>query len=639
MGSIKILSNDVILKIAAGEVIERPASVIKELLENSIDANSTQIKIEINEDDIKITDDGKGMPLEDLKICYIRHSTSKIINGEDLFNIKSLGFRGEALASISAVSLMKIISKTDNESCANSIIIEGGNEISIGPSPFVHNSGTSIEVKHLFFNTPARKKYLKTDKTEFRLISQIIGNYMLANPNIAFKLYNEGKLVLNSSINDSLIERYYKIYSFTAKSMIDLSSCIELEKTNLELKEKGIEIKGLISKPSVYRKTRQDEIIFVNGRLIRSSTIYSAISNAYKGYLNTGEFPLCILKIEINPSKIDVNVHPTKQEIKFEDEKLIYKAVYHTVLDVLRNTNLVRNAIFDDSILENSIQSKLKINQLDVKEKAFNNPNSTMFEDFDNHRYSSNDLSLSNKENNELNNNFKDSSLNKTKIFNEEQYVFDDIGVISDKTKSTDIQNKVNEKIKILGIYSKEFILAENITTGKLTIIDFHAAAEIRNYEILKQKYDAQNMDFQSLIEPQIIETSLYDFQIIQENEFLFKQLGFFVEEFGDNTFLLRSVPVLFGKRLEKDVLFDLIKEISQNKSLESVEKLKDKLIIRMACRASEKAGDDLNLIQAQKIVSDLFVLKENSYNCPHGRPTIVELSKEDLEKMFKRIR
>lgn len=596
--TIKVLPEEVILKIAAGEVIERPASVVKELVENSIDANSTNILVELDEDFISILDNGSGMDKEDLQKCYLRHSTSKLNSEEDLFNIQSLGFRGEALASIAAVSLFEITSKK-RDSDSNKLIIDGGREISIGPFAFPYESGTLIEVKSLFYNTPARKKFMKSFTSEIRIITEIIGDYALAHLDVGFKFVSKGKTIINIPSSAKLEERFYHLYSKDAKQMISLDACPE--KTKLELSEKGISVSGLISNPSIFRKTRSDQIIFVNGRLIKSGIVYAAISNAYKGYLNTGEQPLGVFKININPKLIDVNVHPTKQEIKFEDEKTVYRAVYYTILDTLRNQDLTRKAEVNEEVQE-SLGEKLDFQK---------------------------SVSL-----------VKPSSVSTYSKPSSQMVLADsDSAVKSQEEELTEVVTKNESSLKIIGIYNKEFILTENLSNGKLAIIDFHAAAEIANYEKLTDAYSGEGVQTQSLVEPEVIETSVSNSQILIENESFFKQLGFYIEEFGDNTFLLRSVPVLMGRQLDKSVLFDLVEGFKIEKQTNSVEELKDKIITRMACLASEKAGDTLTLKQAQDIIDRMFSNVGNSYNCPHGRPTIIELSREDLEKMFKRIR
>lgn len=609
--SIKVLSEDVILKIAAGEVIERPASVVKELIENSIDAGATTISVEFDTNFIKILDDGCGMSEDDLKKCHLRHATSKLSSGDDLFNIQSLGFRGEALASVGAVSLLEITSNVKGES-PNKIILEAAREISFGPAAFPYNSGTQIEVKNLFFNTPARKKFMKSETSEVRVITEIIGNYMLAHLNIGFKLICRGKIVINVPASANLEERFYQMYSKDAKQMISLDECPE--ETRVVLSSKGIHITGLISNPSIYRKTRADQIIFVNGRLIKSAIIYSAISNAYKGYLNTGEQPLGVFKIDIDPKFIDVNVHPTKQEIKFEDDQTIYRAIYYTILDILKSKDLTREA--EITVKDNQ---EVLTEELDIRESSSEVTSSnTTYENMSVKSISSVSYSKPTPQ----------------------MILSDGDDVIQSQCDVVDeVITKNNSSLKIIGIYHNEFILTENLTNGKLAIVDFHAAAEIANYEKLTKAYSEDNVRAQSLVEPELLEVSIIDSQVLKTNAVFFNKLGFSIEEFGDTSFLLRSVPILLGRQLDTKVLFDLVEGIKAEKQTNSIEDLKDKIITRMACRASEKAGDELTLKQAQNIIDRMFSNEGNSYNCPHGRPTIVELSKEDLEKMFKRIR
>jgi len=599
--AIKLLPEEVILKIAAGEVIERPASVVKELLENSIDSKADAITISIEGNDISILDNGVGMSQEDLKICHFRHATSKIKVSQDLFDINSLGFRGEALASISAVSLMTITSKTINESTANTMIIEGGREISFSRAPFSYESGTSIEVKDLFFNTPARKKYMKSDLTENRVITELVSNYMIHNELISFKLIINGKTIINVPKDTKIRERFYSIYGKDAKNMLVLDELQSdaISRIQMDLLSRGISVTGIISKPQIYRKTRGNITIFVNDRLIKSGVIYSAISNAYKGFLNTGEHPVMVLKIKTNPKKIDVNVHPTKQEVKFEDESIIYKSIYHTIRESLLSCDISVNVKLQD-------EQKLIDNRIEQKILKFNL-------------------------NYELNNSKEDKISNQT-ILND--------GLIDNSGSSLEeIKDKNNNNIKVLGIYTKEFVVCENTSTKQLVLIDFHAAAEIVNYEVLVKQFENRKIEIQSLIKSEIVELSLDLYQIaVNEIDFL-NSLGFIIEDFGNKSIIVRAVPLVLSRNLDKQVLQNLLEEMRDNKFKNSIYEIKDKIIMRMACRISEKAGDDLNIIQAQKIVSKLFNNSENIYNCPHGRPTIINFEKNEIEKMFKRIR
>lgn len=604
--SIKLLPEDVILKIAAGEVIERPASVVKELIENSIDAKATNIQIEFDDNHIKITDDGVGMTSEDLKMCHYRHATSKITSDEDLFNIRSLGFRGEALASIAAVSLMNIISKTADDE-ASSIIIEGGEIISESAAPFPFISGTQIEVTNLFYNTPARKKYMKTQATEKRIITEIVDNYILAHENITFKLIVHGRNIINTPSTDKLHDRFYQIYGKESKEMIDMDKIIgdKIDSVRMDLKDKGITIKGLISKPNIFRKNRNDQIIFVNGRLIKSGLIYNAISQAYKGFLNTGEQPIVVLMITIDPKKIDVNVHPTKQEIKFEDEKLIYQSIFHTINSSLLSSDLMRKA---EVTTEKEIQSSLKE---DIREESSNIK-----------------IFLENKPSQKIKNNVDV----KGQTFSEQL-------LLEDAEKENDLKEEKKSSIRALGVFHKEFILAEAIDEKKLLIIDFHAAAERVNYEKLKKASESKNIETQTLLQPQIMDLSLSDFAFIIEHKEIFEASGYLIEEFGENSILIRSIPMMLGRQIEYTFIKEIIDDLKEDRKKSSFEELKDKIITRTACRASEKSGDNINIIQAQAIIDSIIDIDGNMFNCPHGRPTMIEFSTKDLEKMFKRIR
>jgi DNA mismatch repair protein MutL len=592
MGAIHQLSEEVIIKIAAGEVVERPGSVIKELLENSLDSGAKNISLFIDKNSLRILDDGKGMSKEDLEICYLRHTTSKINSSDDLFNINSLGFRGEALASITAVSKSKITSKKEEEE-AFSITVEGGVASQASKSAFPNEHGTEIEVNDLFYNTPARKKYMKTWATELRVMLDVIQQYALAYKQVSFTCYVEKEIVLKATATEKYEERFFHVFGAdTAKHMITINNNenIETLATKRNLETQGISISGIISKPQLFRKTRDQEIIFINGRLVKSRMIYAAIAQAYTGYLNTGESPVVLLDIKVDPKRVDVNVHPTKQEVKFDDEQTIFRAVYHTIQDCLKSNNLTIK------ITERKEQPVTE----------YRKPNSQTL------------------------------SFEPQKPSN--QMLLADEGMIEQKPRET--TDKENLPIKILAIFNKEFIVAEQYIPGpKLVVIDFHAAAEIVNYEKFSKQFEDGGIATQALIEPITLDISPADVVAIIENKELLENLGFTIEQFGPSTILIRTIPTLFGKTTSYKIINDIIGELRREGSKNAIEKKKESIIIRMSCRASEKAGDEITLIQAQRIVENLFRLKNNSYNCPHGRPTIIEFSKFDLEKMFKRIR
>jgi DNA mismatch repair protein MutL len=620
MTVIKVLPEDIILKIAAGEVIERPASVIKELLENSIDAKATQITVEIADNFLSIEDNGVGMDEHDLKLSYLRHATSKLTTDKDLFNIKSLGFRGEALASISAVSLLEITSKKTNQDNANKVTVHGGEFVALTPAPYPYSSGTKIEVKDLFYNTPARKKYMKTQATENRAIIDVISHYMLVFQDVSFKLINNNKVVFNSPQESSLEKRFYQIHGKDAKNMLDIDTIIstDLEETKQKLMGQNVAVSGLISKPIISRKSRINQILFVNNRLVKSKIAYTAIQNAYKGYLNTGEHAITVLKVTIDPKKIDVNVHPTKQEIKFEDEKLIYRAIYYTILDSLRSSDLTKEIEL----------SKTNFQQTLVKEKVESKPT-----DSTTRLHSTPQYSTAPKLSTPKSNNSAKSASTEQLILNEDSVPTqtEELLIVEDKT----------QKYKILGIFDNEFIIVEkeDVLGNKLCLVDFHAAAEITNYEKFKNQFDESSIDTQLLLSPEILDLSLQDSQVLTENLSLFKRLGFYLDAFGETSFQIRSIPTLFGKVLDKKLILELIDQIKNKQETDLIDKIKDKIIIRMACRASEMAGDELTKVQAKQIVDEMFRNKINPYNCPHGRPTIIEFNKTELEKMFKRIR
>ncbi|MGM5483664.1 MAG: DNA mismatch repair endonuclease MutL, partial [Nanobdellota archaeon] len=548
MGEIILLQEDTIHKIAAGEVIERPASIIKELIENSLDAKANRITVKVGKDFVSVKDNGKGMSYEDLKICFYPHSTSKLKDSSNLFDINTLGFRGEALSSISAVSLLEITSKSSDT--AYKIFVQESNITSISPSAYEYDSGTEITVKKLFYNTPARKKYLKNENTELRKIKEIIEKYLVAYNNVFFRLINEDKTIINAPPEKDLKKRFYQVYKNEAKEMINLDK-IKDEKslqTKNFLLEKKIRIKGLISKPSLSKKTRYDQMVFVNNRLVKSKLIYSAISQAYKGYLNSGEYPVIMLKINLDPEKVDVNIHPQKQEIKFMDEKLVFKSVHSIIRNALESSDLTFKHSF-----ENNNENQEKIHFLGEKNKTINKKKDIGSEVLSQTLLKDNDV----------------TSKDKYNLYSE------------DRQKSP---------LRIIGFFNKEFIIAENEKNKSLVLVDFHAAAEIVNYYKLKQQFEESSVEYQSLVEPKVIELNGPDMDVLKANMNLVKRLGFFIENFGNDSMITRTLPVVIKNTIKAEKIKEIASKIKEGEKF-NFNHMKDNILKMMACRASEKAG------------------------------------------------
>jgi len=579
MALINVLDERLINKIAAGEVIERPASVIKELVENSIDAGSTQIEVTVEDYGkrlIKVSDNGAGMSGEDAKLSILRHATSKINHENDLFNINTLGFRGEALASIAAVSHIFIRTKLQNSIEGIELEVEGGKVISSKPKGL--SSGTIIEVRDLFFNTPARLKFLKTDSNELKHIIDIVTRYALINSNISIKLIHNGHNLINSPSSEDLLNNIASVYGAdVAKQLMEV-----------KYEDNFISVNGYISKPSLLKSDRSMQSIYVNGRYIKDDTIQQALYDAYHTLLFVNRHPVVLLNIRLDPMVIDVNVHPTKDRIKFEQTTRVHDSIFNSI----RETLLSNSLITDYSQVDESTQFKLSDSELKPvkKEKTY------FTEDKGNH-----------------------TLLSESKSIEQPQ-------------KKIETLNKL-PKMKVLCQILKTFFLAE--TDDGILLIDQHVVQERILYERFMNQYMNQDIKLQSLLSPIIVELQPQDSMFLQENIDKIKTFGFDVEHFGENSFMLRSVPSIFEKVETKDALLDLVSELSSNKEL-TLDKKQEEIITRMACRASIKAGDEVNTNYMEALLKELDGCTL-PYTCPHGRPIFIKLTYEDLEKLFKR--
>ncbi len=595
MSKIVLLSEDLINKIAAGEVIERPASVIKELLENSLDAGATKISVELEESGkkrIKISDNGEGMTPEDAEKSILRHATSKIRSVEDLFSIKTLGFRGEALASIAAVSKLSIITKPKDilEGCA--LKIEGGNILNkdiIGAE-----QGTSIDVQDIFFNTPARKKFLKTDAVELKHCLDIVTHYALANPQISFKFIHDHNLLLHSpALNDarSTIASIYGIQ--TAKELLEV-----------KYEDEQIKISGFISKPYHVRNDKNQQVLFVNGRWIKNNDISNAVYAGYHSTLFVNKHPVLVLHLQLNPQTIDVNVHPQKQEIKIEQKDQVTKAIYNAVRQTLQENQLV------PTVDVNTEQQITFGTPLPKKEARLESKTETA-------RYA-----------------FEPSMQSvfaveeETAVYGKQEF---SSPVITDSEQSNDLTSEKLPPLRLLGQVHKTYFIAE--TAAGLFYIDQHAAHERVMYESLLNQFLHGKVEVQQLLQSEIIEVSAAEKIVLEEKKEELQQLGFTLEGFGGNSFAVKTIPLVFGKIKIKEVLHDLVSMIENQKSI--LEK-KEEILTRLACRAAVMAGDLVTIPQMEKILAQLSKT-ELPYTCPHGRPTLMKVTVDELEKKFRR--
>lgn len=575
MQKIRLLSQDIINKIAAGEVIERPASVVKELIENSMDAGATQISVDIKEggkSSIKVTDNGEGMCEQDAMLCIHKHSTSKLSTADDLFHITTLGFRGEALASIAAVANLKLTTRTNASIEGTFLEVENG--VIKYSTKVGCPVGTMIEVSNLFFNTPARKKYLDTMLNEERYITDVIIRYSLINPKIGFRLVSNDDVVVNSPQTSDTLSNVVFIYGREiAKALIPIN-----------YSDSKLEIMGFISKPSYTRADRSQQSIYVNRRYISNKIISAAIYDAYKDLLMLHRHPFAILNIDIDPILIDVNVHPTKREIRLANENQIYKSVFDAIRKTLQAHDLIREAELEDSSAQEIFKEVQKAADVQGSLKA--------------------------------------------------EKVIEPVAQQTLAKSETKIEDERLPNMNILGLAHDCYIVAE-VADG-IALIDMHAAEERINLEDLQNQYENKSIKTQRLLQPETISLSPTDAQLLMINLDRLKDFGFIVEHFGSNDFLVRSTPVIMNSQQKKELLLDILDELNANK-VKLIDQVKDKVIARMACRKSIKQGDRIELQQMYDLVRRLYHCN-NPYACAHGRPTIIILNKYELEKKFRRV-
>ncbi|MGG7077557.1 DNA mismatch repair endonuclease MutL [Clostridium sardiniense] len=658
MKRINLLDDNTANKIAAGEVVERPSSVVKELVENSIDAGAKNITIEIIEGGcnlIKIIDDGDGIHPDDIKKAFLPHATSKIKNVEDIFSINTLGFRGEALASIASVSKVNLKTKISDNEFGREIYIEGG-EI-LKETDCGTNNGTAIEVEDLFFNVPARKKFLKSFTREGSIITDIINRIAISNPDISFKLFNNGKKVVNTFGNGNVKDVLRAIYG---KNISDNLIYFKNDKD-------FISVDGFIGKEEIARGSRNNQSIFVNGRYIKNKTLVAAVENAFKSFSTVSKFPFFVLFINVYPEYVDVNIHPTKAEIKFKDDRAIFKCVFDAVHKALKEdvfnefklpeetiTNPIKVENFemdlnidDNNVKFNSFEKNEKLNRdsLDyssaitqekeelnkLKEKLINKdiPIHSLNEDNINIQYN-HDISYStiNK-----NNNDNSSDILYEKYENSKPTV--SIDVSADTESSTNIERIAKfPPLRIIGQFNKTYIIGEFNET--LYLIDQHAAHEKILFEKYTNSIKNGSIVVQPLLVPTIIELTVDELAFYEENSTVFSEAGFKIDYFGGNSLALKEVPYFLGKLDSKSLFLSIIDDLKSLGSGKTID-IKYNKIATMACKAAVKGNDFLNEREMIKLIEDLRFI-EDPFHCPHGRPTIIKFTNFELEKKFRRI-
>lgn len=640
MREIVLLSSETIDKIAAGEVVERPLNVVKELVENSIDANAKSISVEIKGggiDLIRVTDDGFGIEKNECEKAFIRHATSKLRSIEDLESLASLGFRGEALAAISAVSKTEMITKTYDELLGTRVLVEGGKMVD--KSDVGAPIGTTFIVRNLFYNTPARRKFLKSANAEGALVEDIIEKFALSNPNISFQLIFNGKTKLSTGGNGALKDVIYHVFGKDVYKAL-----LEVNYESL-----GIKIKGFCAKPEFSYQARNGELYFVNKRFVKSKVINTAIEEVYRNYLMQHRFPFCVLYIDVAPDTIDVNVHPQKMEVKFSDNEFMSDAVIEALNEAFNNKDLIPKVSVDDKdvVVVNEPETEPVIEEFPLKEEFSITEESSL------------------KEEPSLKEEYDDCSVDANETYNNDTVVVmpkefgkpsNDVRIpepFENSRKDSFVFEKAPEYVQET-LFEKKLISDEPIKEYRiigqvfdtywlitldddLYIVDQHAAHEKVNYERFMNIYNQKEGAYgQSVNPPMLLHLSAIEANTLLENMGEFNKLGFEIDEFGQGTFALRTVPLnLYGieeEEMFKRLLSELIEKGGSFKPTFVCEKLAS-----MSCKAAIKGGQRITAVEMANLMKQLMQL-ENPYNCPHGRPVFIRMTKTELEKKFKRI-
>ncbi len=605
MNDIIQLSETVANQISAGEVIERPASIVKELVENSIDADSENITIKINEggkEKIQVIDDGVGIKPDQVKLAFSRYATSKIEESDDLFSLSTLGFRGEALASIASISKVEAISRHQDEMKGKKLIIKGGEieeNTTIG-APV----GTNITVNDIFYNTPARYKYMKTTRTEFRHISNILNKEVISFPNINFKFFHDDKKLLDTPGNGKVKDTIYSVFG---KEMTDNLLYVEHE-------EQFVKIQGYIGHPSFNRSSRIHQYFYANGRSVESNLLSKALERGYKGYLDKGKNPIAFIFIELNPILVDVNVHPTKRRVKFSRYQTIMEVLENAVKRKLNSINTVKNINFNQNKKDQT------------KYRSESNSTSRTEQDRTNKQ-------KGNKKEYEKDSLFKENRSNRNYKNQRPRTV---IKNYNNKRDEIDLDVEFDFKInKIFGQLYNTYIIIES--EEGLYLVDQHNAHEKIIYNELLDKFNNdKRIKTQSLLTPVNIELSNTEMDIIMNNQSTFSNLGIEFEQFGPKSIIVNAIPTYLKEKNQKSLVRDIIDEIvKQNKNVEKSQLIEEALKY-VACRSAVKAGEQLTNNQITYIVNNLFKL-ENYDRCPHGRPILLILSKEEIDKEIGR--
>lgn len=650
MPKINVLPKHLAELIAAGEVVERPASVVKELLENSIDAGSDKITVEIKNGGIsyiRITDNGCGISREDIRNAFVSHATSKISTADDLNSIFTLGFRGEALASVSAVARVEVMTKTSDEEIGTRYVIENGDEILLDDAGCP--DGTTIMVRDLFFKTPARMKFLKKDVTEANAVASVIDRIALSHPEVSFRFIREGKQVMITSGNGDLLTCIREVFGKEFSS--DLIPA--------EFSDNGIKVSGYVSKPSAARPNRNMQFFFLNNRLIKTGTGSAALSEGYKNSIMVGKFPSCVLNIEVNPSLVDVNVHPAKTEVRFSDERPVFNAVYCACKNALSAGDSPKKAVinvidFYKEPEKPAEQIKISLTPSKPKEdfwqhipvKNENKPSSetvkiSVVEPSENKAESNKiqnvrviSVASSPKEDDVTVEKTEDILLNKPSVkitdTSDNDFVKADENITENKKS---VENSFDEEdFHLIGEAFRTYILCEY--KGKMIIIDKHAAHERIIYEKLKKENGERTP--QLLLLPVTVTLSKDEYSALLENIELVNNAGFEAEDFGNGCVIVRECPMEISADDVQDVIAEIAGRFVDKKQDVSFEKI-DWIYHSVACRSAIKAGNFTSRLEMERFAKQLLSMPDIRY-CPHGRPVMIEMTQRELEKNFGRI-
>ena len=686
---IHVLDSRTIDRIAAGEVVERPASVVKELVENAIDAGSTAITVEAKEggiEFIRVTDNGCGIEREQLPTAFLRHATSKIEDADDLNHIASLGFRGEALSSIAAVSRVEIITKRKENLTGTRMVLEGAKEQSV--DEIGAPDGTTFLMRNLFFNTPVRRKFLKQPATEGSYITDLMEHLALSRPDISFKFVLGNQTRFHTSGNGDLREVIYRIYGREIAAQL----------VPIQIEENGIKVEGYLGKPVLVRSNRNFEIYFINGRFIRSGVIAKAIEEGYKQYLMQHKFPLCVLHITMDTETVDVNVHPSKMDVRFSDGMAFARMLSEKIATTLRNREMIPDASLED---EKSIQKKeqedRKASWKEHTPEVFEKKRKESYRVMEDAKYEAvpkdrrefiqkpiwqethagiqtsirkpESISAQTEEQpaapvaapEPKEDDFfveaeplKPTSLEPV-ICQETAEVMEAVdGIPAEKQPSAMDMEPVVKDVQQMNLFEEKLLSVQNRSRyriigqvfdtywliqfeDKLFIIDQHAAHEKVKYERLMKQFHEKSVISQRLMPPIIVSLTGQEESILHTYEDAFSQLGFEIEAFGGNEYALRSVPVDLYGCSERELFLAVLDELSQETGNRGSFQVIEEKIASMSCKAAVKGNNRLSLQEAEQLIDELLTL-DNPYNCPHGRPTIITMTETDLEKKFKRI-